>query len=104
MSGSFSHDDSSAVVTDSFTHCDTLEVLTADQETALCCQGEKMLCVKAFVKMSSALEKEGCLLLLRTQFLAAFFKTHAHTHAHTHSFDFGRWEEKDLSIMARTRS
>lgn len=86
MSGSFSHDDSSAVITDSFTHCDTLEVLTADQETALCCQGKKLFCVKAFVKMSSALEREGCLLLLRTQFLAAFINTHihAHTRAHTH--------------------
>lgn len=57
MSGRFSHDDFSAV-TDSFTHCDTLEVLTADQETALSCQGEKLLCVKAIVKMSSALEEE----------------------------------------------
>lgn len=87
MSGSFSHDDSSAVITDSFTHCDTLEVLTADQETALCCQGKKLFCVKAFVKMSSALEREGCLLLLRTQFLAAFINTHIHAHtcAHTHT-------------------
>lgn len=76
MSGSFSHDDSSAVVTDSFLHSDTLEVLTADRETALCCQGKKLLCAKAIVKDSSALEKEGYLLLLRTQFLAAFFNTH----------------------------
>lgn len=80
MTGSFSHDDSSALVTDSFTHCDTLEVLT-NQETALCYLGKKLLCVKAAVKMSSALEKEGCLLLLRTQFLAAFFNTHAQTKA-----------------------
>lgn len=49
-------------------------------KTLHCYQGKKLLCVKAVVKMSSALEKEGCLLLLRTQFLAAFFNTHAHTH------------------------
>lgn len=82
-----------------FTHCDTLEVLT-DQETALSYQGKKLLCVKAIVKMSSALEKEGCLLLLRTQFVAACFNTHKSTQR----FDFGRWEEKDLSSMSRIRS
>lgn len=48
-------------------------------------KGKKLLCVKAFVKVSSALEKEGCLLLLRTQFLAAFFNTHIHAQAHPHT-------------------
>lgn len=69
-------------------------------------KGKKLLCVKAFVKVSSALEKEGCLPLLRTQFLAAFFNTHIHAQAHTHteSFDFSGWEEKHLSSIARTRS
>lgn len=84
MSGSFSHDDSSAVVTDSFPHCDTLQLPTADQEAALCCQRKKLLCVKAVVKKSSALEKEGCLPLVKTQLLAAFFNTHTHTRRHRH--------------------
>lgn len=79
MSGRFSHDDSSAVVTDFFTHCDTLEVLMADQETALCCQGEKLLCVKAIVKMSSALEKEEH-NLKNTISSCFLIQTHTHTH------------------------
>jgi len=73
MSGSFSCDDFSAFVTDPFTHCNALEVLTADQETAVCYLGKNLLYVKVFVEISNALEKVKVSTLLDTQLLAASF-------------------------------
>lgn len=94
MSGSFSRDDFSAFITDSFTHSNTLEVLTTDQETAVCYLGKNLLYVKVFVKMTNALEKVRCLLLLNTQLLAASFNKTKQN----------KKKKKHLSSMARASS